>query len=111
MKLAESGSPLAAADAAAALDWARFAQAGRLRTLKLPGRELKLDSEGVTEPAGRGDYFGVQVESRTASDPTGINGERLAIWRRVRSAFGEVWVVVEVVGEAGNRESLRVHVR
>ena len=47
---AESGSPLAAAEAAAALDCARFAQAGRLRTLKLPGRLLKLDSDGVTEP-------------------------------------------------------------
>ena len=51
-KLAESGSPLAAAVAAAALDWARFAQAGRLRTLKLPGRALKLESDGATEPAG-----------------------------------------------------------
>ena len=52
MKLtADSGSPLAAAEAAAALDWARFAQAGRLRTLKLPGRLLKLGSDGVAEPA------------------------------------------------------------
>ncbi len=51
VKPVESGSPLAAAVAAAALDWARFAQAGRLRTLKLPGRLLKLDSDGVTEPA------------------------------------------------------------
>jgi len=51
VKPVESGSPLAAADAAAALDWARFAQAGRLRTLKLPGRLLKLDSDCVTEPA------------------------------------------------------------
>jgi hypothetical protein len=49
-KLAERGSPLAAADAAAALDWARFAQAGRLRTLKEPGRALKLESDVATEP-------------------------------------------------------------
>ena len=50
-KLAERGSPFAAADAAAALDWARFAQAGRLRTLKEPGRALKLESDAATEPA------------------------------------------------------------